>query len=155
MCDQIHAAAALKPDVKSGLGVTKTTRSGRRTAVVATVPASGASQDKSKSEDRTARGVRREGATERVAGGMVNEKASVRAAKQEESDQVVSLASHARGAKRVNLAKASHTGVLAMRAAHQDQDVKSVIGAAEVEVGVLAMMYESDLASLQTSRTET
>jgi hypothetical protein len=153
-CAQIHAAAALRLDVKSGLDVRGTMRNGRTTEAVAMARASEVSQDRNKSVALIVSVAIREAATERAADGTVNEKASAQVVK-EESDRVVSAARGANPANPANPAKASLTAAPAMRVARQDQDGKSAIDAAEEEVEVLATMCESDPVSLRTSRTAT
>lgn len=155
MCDQIRAAAAAKLDVKSELGVNEIMRSDRTNEAAAMDRANEASPAKSKSVDLIVNGVRREVATGKAADDTVNEKASARVVKEEESDRAVSLVNHVKGENRASLAKASLTAALAMRVAHQDQDGKSAIDAAEVEAEMPATMDESEFVSLQTSRTAT
>lgn len=153
--DRIRVVAAVKLDVKSGLDVNEIMRSGRMIEAAAMAQANVVSQDKNRSEVLTARSARKEEATERAAGDMVNGKASALVAKEQGSDRAVSLVNHVRGANHASPAKASLTAALATKAAHQDRDGKNVIDEAETEVQMSATMDESEFVSLRTSRMAT
>lgn len=153
-----RVAAVGKVDVRSAPGASEIMRSDRRTAAVGTAQVSEASPVKNKSEDLIASVVRRGVVIRRVADDMVNEKANVLVAKEEGNDLAASLANHVKGVSHVNPAspaKASLTVALATRVAHQDQDGKIEIDAAEVEVEAPETMDESEFVILRTSRMAT
>lgn len=131
MSDRSHAAV-VKVDERSVPVVNGIMRSDQTNEAVEMDRVSELRQARNRSEHLIVSVAKRGAAIGRAADDTVNGKASDRVAKEEQNDLAASLA---KGANRVNHAKASHIAARATRAAHQDQDGKSATDAAEAEGG--------------------